>query len=182
MKTEALQTNTDNLQAKCDAMCAIGSNLNHLRQAMARQREYDITTVKSVADLARVLMDANLLDDLSKYETKRILGAINNVVGQQDVRQYVQKVIDIMVDNQLRMGANTIGRLLSIRGSRVDAHGIEVQGELDPDGQRIAQVVRMATPLPKDDIDNRIAYAGIITAENRHVNSKTVGNGDHFRI
>lgn len=159
MKADALQANTDNLQAKRDAMRAIGGNLNHLRQAMARQREYDITTVKSVADLARVLMDANLLDDLSKYETKRILGAINNVVGKQDVSQYVQKVMDIMVDNQLRMGANTLGRLLSIRGSHVDARGIEVQGELDPDGQRIAQVVRKATSLPKDDIDNRIAEA-----------------------
>ena len=159
MKAEALQANTDNLQAKRDAMRAIGGNLNHLRQAMARQREYDITTVKSVADLARILMDANLLDDLSKYETKRILGAINNVVGKQDVSRYVQKVMDIMVDNQLRMGANTLGRLLSIRGSHVDARGIEVQGELDPDGQRIAQVVRKSTSLPKDDIDNRIAEA-----------------------
>lgn len=159
MKAEALQANTDNLQAKRDAMRAIGGNLNHLRQAMARQREYDITTVKSVADLARILMDANLLDDLSKYETKRILGAINNVVGKQDVSRYVQKVMDIMVDNQLRMGANTLGRLLSIRGSHVDARGIEVQGELDPDGQRIAQVVRKATSLPKDNIDNRIAEA-----------------------
>jgi N12 class adenine-specific DNA methylase len=159
MKAEAMQANAGNLQAKRDAMRAIGGNLNHLRQAMARQREYDITTVKSVADLARVLMDTNLLDDLSKYETKRILGAINNVVGKQDVSQYVQKVMDIMVDNQLRMGANTLGRLLSIRGSRVDARGIEVQGELDPDGQRIAQVVRKSTSLPKDDIDNRIAEA-----------------------
>lgn len=159
MKAEAMQANAGNLQAKRDAMRAIDGNLNHLRQAMARQREYDITTVKSVADLARVLMDNNLLDDLSKYETKRILGAINNVVGKQDVSQYVQKVMDIMVDNQLRMGANTLGRLLSIRGSRVDARGIEVQGELDPDGQRIAQVVRKSTSLPKDDIDNRIAEA-----------------------
>nr|DAM61229.1 MAG TPA: Type I restriction enzyme [Caudoviricetes sp.] len=159
MKAEAMQANAGNLQAKRDVMRAIGGNLNHLRQAMARQREYDITTVKSVADLARVLMDNNLLDDLSKYETKRILGAINNVVGKQDVSQYVQKVMDIMVDNQLRMGANTLGRLLSIRGSRVDARGIKVQGELDPDGQRIAQVVRKSTSLPKDDIDNRIAEA-----------------------
>ena len=90
MKTEAMQANAGNLQAKQDAMRAIGGNLNHLRQAMARQREYDITTVKSVSDLARVLMEAGLLDDLSKYETKRILGAINNVVGKQDVSQYHQ--------------------------------------------------------------------------------------------
>lgn len=163
MKAEAMQANAGNLQAKRDAMRAIGGNLNHLRQAMARQREYDITTVKSVADLARVLMDNNLLDDLSKYETKRILGAINNVVGKQDVSQYVQKVMDIMVDNQLRMGANTLGRLLSIRGSRVDARGIEVQGELDPDGQRIAQVVRKSTSLPKEIRDaNGVLQSGCI--------------------
>lgn len=159
MKAEIMQANTDNLQAKRDAMRAIGGNLNHLRQAMARQREYDITTVKSVTDLAKILMDAGLLDDMSKFETKRILGAVNNVVGRQDVSQYVQKVMDIMVDNQLRNGAGAFGKLLAIRGSRVDARGIEVQGELDPDGQRIAQVVRKSTSLPKDDIDNRIAEA-----------------------
>lgn len=159
IKAEAMQANAGNLQAKREAMRAIGGNLNHLRQAMARQREYDITTVKSVTDLARVLMEAGLLDDLSKYETKRILGAINNVVGKQDVSQYVQKVMDIMVDNQLRNGAGAFGKLLAIRGSRVDARGIEVQGELDPDGQRIAQVVKKSTSLPKDDIDNRIAEA-----------------------
>lgn len=157
MKVEASQTNADNWQAKQDAMRAIGGNLNKLRQAMARQRAYDLSTVKSITDLAKVLLENGLLDDLSKYETKRILSAVNNVHGKQDVSDYVQKVMDIMVDNQLRMGANQLGKLLSIRGSRVDARGIEVQGQLDPEGQRIAQVVRKATSLPKENIEERIA-------------------------
>lgn len=157
MKVEASQANADNWQAKQDAMRAIGGNLNKLRQAMARQREYDLSTVKSITDLAKVLLENGLLDDLSKYETKRILSAVNNVHGKQDVSGYVQKVMDIMVDNQLRMGANQLGKLLSIRGSRVDARGIEVQGQLDPEGQRIAQVVRKATSLPKENIEERIA-------------------------
>ena len=156
MKVEASQANADNWQAKQDAMRAIGGNLNKLRQAMARQREYDLSTVKSITDLAKVLLENGLLDDLSKYETKRILSAVNNVHGKQDVSDYVQKVMDIMVDNQLRMGANQLGKLLSIRGSRVDARGIEVQGQLDPEGQRIAQVVRKATSLPKENIEERI--------------------------
>ena len=159
MKVEAAQANSDNLQVKRDAMRAIGGNLNHLRSAMARQREYDLTTVKSISDLAKTMLDAGLLDDLSKYETKRILGTINNVVGKQDVSQYVQKVMDIMVDNQLRMGANALGKLLTIKGSRVDARGIEVQGELDPEGVAVAKVVRKSTSLPKDEIDNLIADA-----------------------
>lgn len=157
MKVEASQANADNWQAKQDAMRAIGGNLNKLRQAMARQREYDLSTVKSITDLAKVLLENGLLDDLSKYETKRILSAVNNVHGKQDVSDYVEKVMDIMVDNQLRMGANQLGKLLSIRGSRVDARGIEVQGQLDPEGQRIAQVVRKATSLPKENIEERIA-------------------------
>ena len=157
MKVEASQANADNWQAKQDAMRAIGGNLNKLRQAMARQREYDLSTVKSITDLAKVLLENGLLDDLSKYETKRILSAVNNVHGKQDVSDYVQKVMDIMVDNQLRMGANQLGKLLSIRGSRVDARGIEVQGQLDPEGQRTAQVVRKATSLPKENIEERIA-------------------------
>ena len=157
MKIAASQANADNWQAKQEAMKAIGGNLNKLRQAMARQREYDLSTVKSITDLAKVLLDNGLLDDLSKYETKRILSAVNNVHGKQDVSDYVQKVMDIMVDNQLRMGANQLGKLLSIRGSRVDARGIEVQGQLDPEGQRIAQVVRKATSLPKENIEERIA-------------------------
>ena len=159
MKIAASQANADNWQAKQEAMKAIGDNLNKLRQAMARQREYDLSTVKSITDLAKVLLDNGLLDDLSKYETKRILSAVNNAHGKQDTSNQVAKVMDIMVDNQLRMGANMLGRLLSTRGSRVDARGIEVQGQLDPDGQTIAQVVRKATSLPKSDIEERIAEA-----------------------
>ena len=159
MKIAASQANADNWQAKQEAMKAIGGNLNKLRQAMARQREYDLSTVKSITDLAKVLLDNGLLDDLSKYETKRILSAVNNAHGKQDTSNQVAKVMDIMVDNQLRMGANMLGRLLSTRGSRVDARGIEVQGQLDPDGQTIAQVVRKATSLQKSDIEERIAEA-----------------------
>lgn len=159
MKIAASQANADNWQAKQEAMKAIGGNLNKLRQAMARQREYDLSTVKSITDLAKVLLDNGLLDDLSKYETKRILSAVNNAHGKQDTSNQVAKVMDIMIDNQLRMGANMLGRLLSTRGSRVDARGIEVQGQLDPDGQTIAQVVRKATSLPKSDIEERIAEA-----------------------
>ncbi|MDE7181394.1 MAG: hypothetical protein K2N88_09405, partial [Muribaculaceae bacterium] len=137
MKADAAAANGADFKAKQDAMRAIGGNLSKLRQAMARQREYDITTVKSMTDLGKILLDAGLLDDLSKYETKRILSAIKDAVGREDTSKQVQRLMDIMVDNQLRMGANYFGKLLSVKGSRVDARGIEVQGELDPDGQKI---------------------------------------------
>ena len=159
MKADAAAANGADFKAKQDAMRAIGGNLSKLRQAMARQREYDITTVKSMTDLGKILLDAGLLDDLSKYETKRILSAIKDAVGREDTSKQVQRLMDIMVDNQLRMGANYFGKLLSVKGSRIDARGIEVQGELDPDGQKIAQVVKKATTRTLDDIDNMMAEA-----------------------
>jgi hypothetical protein len=55
----------ENRKLKFDAVKAIGGNLNHLRQAMAAQRHFDVTTVKSVADLARTLLTSGLMHDLS---------------------------------------------------------------------------------------------------------------------
>ena len=159
MKADAAAANGADFKAKQEAMRAIGGNLNKLRQAMARQREYDITTVKSMTDLSKILLDAGLLEDLSKIETERMLKAIKDAVGREDTSKQVQRLMDIMVENQLRMGADYFGKLLSVKGSRVDARGIEVQGELDPDGQKIAQVVKKTMTRTLDDIDNMMAEA-----------------------
>lgn len=159
MKVEASQANADNWQAKQDAMRAIGGNLNKLRQAMARQREYDLWTVKSVTDLAQILLDNGLLDDMSKYEYNRILSAVKNVHGKKDISKYVDKVMDVMVGNQLRAGETRLGRLERIRASKVDAKGIDVQGQLDADGQAIMKAFRSAKPLSVEELDKKILEA-----------------------
>lgn len=159
MKVEASQANADNWQAKQDAMRAIGGNLNKLRQAMARQREYDLSTVKSITDLAQILLDNGLLDDMSKYEYNRILSAVKNVHGKKDISKYVDKVMDVMVGNQLRAGETRLGRLERIRASKVDAKGIDVQGQLDADGQAIMKAFRSAKPLSVEELDKKILEA-----------------------
>lgn len=159
MKVEASQANADNWQAKQDAMRAIGGNLNKLRQAMARQRAYDLWTVKSVTDLAQILLDNGLLDDMSKHEYNRILSAVKNVHGKKDISKYVDKVMDVMVGNQLRAGETRLGRLERIRASKVDAKGIDVQGQLDADGQAIMKAFRSAKPLSVEELDKKILEA-----------------------
>ena len=156
IKVEAAKASGDNLAARHEAMKAIGGNLNKLRQAMARQREYDVTTVRSVTDLARVFMDEGLLDDLSKVEMKRILGSVNRVVGRQDTAKEVQKVLDIMVDNQLRLSAKAFGSLLKVKGSKVNAAGVEVQGELDVRGQQMVQVLKKGIRMQLDEVQAQI--------------------------
>ncbi len=179
MKADAAAANGADFKAKQDAMRAIGGNLSKLRQAMARQREYDITTVKSMTDLAKILMDAGLMEVDSKKEMKAILTVVKDAVGREDTSKQVQRLMDIMVDNQLRMGANYFGKLLSVKGSRIDARGIEVQGELDPDGQKIAQVVRKAMTLPKETKDaNGILQPGCIAYQILEARNRMVSN-DH---
>ena len=70
---------------KNDAMRAIGGNLSDLRKAMSIQRQFDMTTVKRVHDLARVLMSSGYLNNMSTYEFSRLLAAVKNSVGRNDI-------------------------------------------------------------------------------------------------
>lgn len=81
MRESAKTLNSEKSEEKRLAIRAIGGNLSKLRQAMSKQRKYDAYTVKSVTGAARVFLHSGLLDDLSKSEVKRILGAIDKVVG-----------------------------------------------------------------------------------------------------
>ncbi|MCI6671844.1 MAG: hypothetical protein MSG77_04825 [Prevotella sp.] len=156
MKAEISAANKDDFNAKVEAMKAIGGNLQKLRSAMSRQRSYDISTAKAMTDLAQVLLDKGLLDNLSVYETKRVLSAVRNGVGKEDISGHVQKLMDIVVDNQLHSGANMLGKLFTMRGTRLNDRRIEVQGNLDPQGQILVKTARKYTSFPKEEIDNTL--------------------------
>ncbi len=147
------------LTLRNDAMRAIGGNLTSLRRAMAAQKRYDQAIVKRVGDLARILMQNGYLSGMTSGEIQRLISAVKNSVGHQEVKESVQKIMAIMVDNQLRNAEATFRQLLAIRGSKVDARGVEVQGMLDVDGQRTMEVVKEAISLKEDDINDRIAEA-----------------------
>lgn len=150
---------SDDLTLRNDAMRAIGGNLTSLRKAMAVQKVFDQTTVKRVADLARILIQHGYMSGLTSGEMQRLLSAVKNSVGHKEVKESVQKIMDIMVNNQLRNAEATLRQLLAIKGSKVDARGVEVQGMLDVDGQRTMEVVKKAMSLSEDDINDRIAEA-----------------------
>ena len=142
-----------------DAMRAIGGNLAELRQAMTLQKEFDKTTVKRVADLARVLISSGYLKTLSGDDVKRLLSAVKNSVGRNDISGSIMKVFDIMIDNHLRTCENVLIDIERIKGSKLDARGIEVQGQLDPDGAHIMKVFKEARLWDKQMIEERLAEA-----------------------
>lgn len=140
-----------------DAMRAIGGSLSKLRQAMSLQRTFDTTTVKRVSDLAKVLINGGYLSGLKSREVKRLLATVKNSTGAGDIGSSVQKVMDIMVDNQLKNAEDTLHQLETIKGSKVDARGVEVQGQLDPVGQHIMKVFKKTHSWEKTDIEEAIA-------------------------
>lgn len=127
--------------------------------AMNTQAMFDRATVKRVSDLARILMQNGYLSGMTSGEMQRLLSVVKNATAMHDIADSVQKIMDIMVNNQLRNAEGALRQLLSIRGSKVDARGVEVQGVLDVEGQRTMEVVKKAMSLSEDDITDRIAEA-----------------------
>lgn len=127
--------------------------------AMNAQAMFDRATVKRVSDLARILMQNGYLSGMTSGEMQRLLSVVKNATDMHDIADSVQKIMDIMIGNQLRNAEGALRQLLSIRGSKVDARGVEVQGVLDVDGQRTMEVVKKAMSLSEDDITDRIAEA-----------------------
>ena len=138
---------------------AIGGRLSELNKAMRLQRAYDMGTVASVTELAKTMLKNGLLSDMSDYDVRRLLSVVNNVHGKADIRPYVQKVVDMMVDNRLRNVSKAFDKLLAMRGKKVDARGVEVQGELDLAGQRMADVVWKGIGMSDDDVADMCADA-----------------------
>ena len=72
------------------------------------------------------------------------LKATADAIGRQDISGQVKRVFDIMLRNHLRNQEADFASLTSMRGSRVDARGIQVQGELDAEGQMTLSVFNRA--------------------------------------
>ena len=84
---------------------------------------------------------------------------VNNVHDKGEIRPYVQKFVNMMADNRLRNVSKAFDKLLAMRGKKVDARGVEVQGELDLAGQRMADVVWKGIGMSDDDVADMCAEA-----------------------
>ena len=156
--------NAQSLEAKTDAIRAVTNNLTRLRSEMAKanriareQKKYDKGTVKRVTDLARVMVSAGHLDGTGRADMKNLLAAIRESTGNEDNTANVNRIMDIMVKNQLRNMQENLKKLLSIKGSKVDAKGVNVQGKLDPNGQQVIKAFKENMGEQESTIQSRIA-------------------------
>lgn len=178
LRNEARQAVLSNLQSllhdmrnkRGRARSFVGANRKveaGVREAMTAQARYDRSTVKRVSDLARILMQNGYLSGMTSGEMQRLLSVVKNAPAMHDVSDSVQKIMDIMVNNQLRNAEGALRQLLSIRGSKVDARGVEVQGKLDVRGQRVIRIFKEAILLTDDNIRRHLEEAMEVKGDSR---------------
>ena len=68
--------NRADVEARREAVKALGGNLQKLRQAMARQREYDKGTVDAIVRQARIMLEGGMLDGMTRGEVKKLLSLV----------------------------------------------------------------------------------------------------------
>jgi hypothetical protein len=175
----------DDAKLKNDVVKAICNNLSHLRKAMAAQRHFDVTTVKSVADLARTLIESGYIHDLSDGAVKDLISAVKNsagriitdkktgvesvVGGEKNYEASVRRVFDLMIDSQLKSQKEIFDKMLSVKAAKLNNSGVKVQGKLDIDGQRIVSTLRKVM-----DFDAKNIEALLNDAINRMSSSREV--------
>jgi hypothetical protein len=159
VKVRLAQNQSDNKTLRNEALQQLGTSLSDLRKAMRLQRDFDQSTVKRVSDLARIMMKGGYLRGLGASDFDSILAAVKNSVGHDNVEGAVQRLMDIMIDNQLKNAEKVLKALETIKGKKVNESGVEVIGELDPRGQRMMEVFKKVRRWKPEDIENAINNA-----------------------
>lgn len=144
---------------KMSAYRAIGGNLASLRKAMSLQKEFDKGTVQRVTDLATSLINHGMLDNMKASEVSRLLSAVKNSTAKENIKGELNTVMDILIDSQLRRAEEMLHKLESVRGSKVDAKGVQVQGQLDIAGQRMVDTFKKARGWQKEAVEEKMADA-----------------------
>lgn len=154
---KAAEKNKEDLRMRNEAVKAIGVSLNRLRQAMAKQKEYDKATVDSIVRLARMMIENGYMDNMSRSEVKRLMTLAKNATGKTDITKQANAVVDLMLKHQLKAAEAVQQKLLSTKGSKVNASGVEVQAGLDITGQRTVKAMKEGIELDEAALAERIA-------------------------
>jgi hypothetical protein len=111
------------------------------------QERFDKAKAEKVMRMAQMMMRYGNMDSLTRGEVNRLMSAMKNAIEPQGMFEQAQKVIDIMVQHQLRDAAKVFGKQLRTKTSKLNASGVEVQAGLDLQGQHIIKVLRDAIKI-----------------------------------
>lgn len=154
----------------------INARLDKVRAALAAQREYDQTTAALIADMANEMLENGALSKVTRAEIKRIVSAVKNAVGKQDITPYVDRIMDVMIGNQIRNAKNRLKEFLKIKGKKVNSSGVEVQGKLDIEGQGVLAAMKKGMAYDMAKLESEIAEAEDRLFDSSQVISRDAAN------
>ena len=154
----------------------INARLDKVRAALAAQREYDQTTAALIADMANEMLENGALSKVTRAEIKRIVSAVKNAVGKQDIAPYVDRIMDVMIGNQIRNAKNRLKEFLKIKGKKVNSSGVEVQGKLDIEGQGVLAAMKKGMAYDMAKLESEIAEAEDRLFDSSQVISRDAAN------
>ena len=165
------QNHTEDKVLKQDAVNAIYANLSDLRKAMTAQKKFDQQTVKRVADLAKILMQYGYISNPSQGEIKNLIAAVKNSVGHDNVDASVDRIMEIMVDNQLKNGEECLNSLMKIKASNVEEKSLRDElkdlkahtSAQDKRAENYKEAVRLLeSAIRQNKIDRAQAYQDLV--------------------
>lgn len=153
------------------AVEALGKTIGNIRKAMAAQHTYDFNTVRSLGAVADILISSGTFLPEGPGEVKRLYGIMKRGIGhaytdkdgvehavqsEKDYNAAVESLMDLFVSNQLKLSGKFLDEVMKIRGSKVNARGVEVMGELDAEGQLMVRGMKGYMNMDIQAIRDRI--------------------------
>ena len=126
-------------------------------KAMALQKTYDESTVETVTNLAKRILKDQFVDALSRREVARLLGIVRTSVGKspKTVKKNADAIVEMVIDNLLKREKQGLESMLKTTGTKTNATGVEVQAELDVQGQKTLKAfkegLKQEIGTPEDD-------------------------------
>lgn len=136
-----------------DRIRKISITVASLRSVMASQKEYDKATVKAITDIASELLTSGMLTNVRKGEIKKLLSIINGGLGKADLTISANRLIDLMIGNQLHYLDEIVGKFMKARTKKVDSKGVEIRGEVDVVTQKVMKSFKDGMDLKLKDAE-----------------------------
>ncbi|MDD5855262.1 MAG: hypothetical protein PUC90_02850 [Prevotella sp.] len=150
------EKNKGDVAMRKEAMRVIGGNLTKLRRAMSKQKEYDKKTVGDVVRMAKVLIGSGHTDSMTASEVAKLLTAVKNATGKNDITENINRVVSIMLNHELKEYELLVSKMLKKSPKKVGKNGVAVQGSMDLAGQDFVRALDEGKGMREEDLNERI--------------------------
>ncbi|MDE5786709.1 MAG: hypothetical protein K2H98_09270, partial [Duncaniella sp.] len=161
----------NDMSVKDAAIETLGKVTGNLRKAMAAQRTLDYNIARNITEMADVLISSEAFSPTQPGEARRLYNIVRRGLGHtikdmngeervtqsdKDFAEATEALMDLFIDNQLRVTSQFLRDAMKIRGSKVNARGVEVAGKLDVSGQVMMRSMQECMGMSEAAIRDRL--------------------------